>query len=136
MTVDWDALYAAALDARERAYAPYSRYRVGAALLGDDGRIFAGANVENASYGLCHCAERNALGTAVVAGTCRFVALVVVTASTPPAMPCGMCRQVLAEFPPSYPVRAYSLDGTFQETSVAELLPHAFGPASLDVAGR
>lgn len=131
MTIDWHALFSAACEARERAYAPYSNYWVGAALLTDDGRIVTGCNVENASYGLCHCAERNAVGTAVASGARSFSACVVVTQSTPPAMPCGMCRQVLAEFPPSFPIRAYAPDGTYVETSVAELLPMAFGPASL-----
>lgn len=132
MTIDWDRLFSAACAARENAYAPYSRYRVGAALLTSDGRVVGGANVENASYGLCHCAERNAIGTAVAEGVRRFEALVVVTQSSPPAMPCGMCRQVLSEFPPSFPVRAYALDGMFVETEVAALLPHAFGPGDLD----
>ncbi len=104
--VDWDALAAAALAARERAYAPYSRFAVGAALLLDaEGaaresapEIITGCNVENASYGLCLCAERNAITTAVALGRHRFRALAVATETSPPAPPCGMCLQFMAEF--------------------------------------
>ena len=124
--VDWEALEAAAHAAREGAYAPYSSYRVGAALLGEDGRIYAGANVENASYGLCLCAERAASAAAVNAGVRRFLGAVVVTQGPRAAAPCGMCRQVLAEIGPSFPVRCVSADGDRIDTSVAELLPHAF----------
>jgi cytidine deaminase len=131
MTIDWEALVLAATRAREAAYAPYSEYSVGASLLAADGRVFVGANVENASYGLCLCAERNAIGTAVVAGAREFRACVVVTASSPPAMPCGMCRQVLAEFPPSFVVRGYGPGDSYIESTTDALLPHAFGPASL-----
>lgn len=128
---DWLELYEAALDARSRAYAPYSNYLVGAALRTTDGTIHASANVENASYGLTICAERNAMTQAVVSGARRFEALVVVTSSVPAAMPCGACRQFLAEFPPSFPIRAYSTDGSHRSTSVRELLPDAFGPSDL-----
>lgn len=131
-TIEWDPLREAAEGARANAYAPYSRYAVGAALLATDGRVFVGANVENASYGLCSCAERNAVGTAVTAGAREFVAIVVVTASSPAAMPCGMCRQVLAEFAPGFSVRGYAPDGSFIESTTAMLLPHAFGPSSLE----
>ncbi|MBX3275067.1 MAG: cytidine deaminase [Sandaracinaceae bacterium] len=125
--IDWDALEAAALEVRERAYAPYSRYRVGAALLAEDGTIFRGANVENASYGLCLCAERAAVAAAVAAGATRFSAIVVATAGPAPAAPCGMCRQVLVEFAPSFPVRCVAASGGARlETDVASLQPHAF----------
>lgn len=129
--IDWDALLAAATEVRERAYAPYSKFLVGAALLADDGRVFVGANVENASYGLAQCAERSAIGAAIAAGAKRFLALVVITKSPTPASPCGMCRQVLSEFPPSFPVRVYTTSGALLETDVAALLPHAFGPGNL-----
>jgi len=128
---DWRRLFEAAKDARERAYAPYSNYLVGAALRAQSGEVHASANVENASYGLTICAERNAITKAVVAGVRTFAAMVVVTSSSPGAMPCGACRQFLAEFPPSFPVRAYSLDGAFRATSVSALLPDAFGPSDL-----
>jgi cytidine deaminase len=130
--IDWAGLEAAARAARENAYAPYSEYRVGAALLAEDGRVFAGCNVENASYGLCQCAERSAIGAAVAAGARRFVAIAVVTGGATPATPCGMCRQVLAEFPPRFPVRCVSIDGGVLETDTAALLPLGFGPSVLE----
>lgn len=130
--IDWAGLEASARAARDNAYAPYSQYRVGAALLAEDGRVFAGCNVENASYGLCQCAERSAIGAAVTAGARRFVAIAIVTGGATPATPCGMCRQVLAEFPPSFPVRCVSSDGGVVETDTAALLPHGFGPGVLE----
>lgn len=129
--IDWTALSGAASEARARAYAPYSGYSVGAALLAEDGRVFVGVNVENASYGLALCAERSAVGAAVSAGARRFRAIVVATGGPRAGSPCGMCRQVLAEFAPSFPVRCISDGGDHLETSVAELLPHAFDPSYL-----
>ncbi|MFO0694171.1 MAG: cytidine deaminase [Polyangiales bacterium] len=128
---DLDELVRRATEVREKAYAPYSHYHVGAALLAEDGRIFVGANVENASYGLCQCAERSAIGSAVAAGARRFLALAVVTQGDAPGTPCGMCRQVLAEFPPSFPIRCATTSGAVLDTDVASLLPHAFGPSHL-----
>jgi cytidine deaminase len=124
--IDWEGLRGAAAQARVHAHAPYSQFRVGAALLADDGRVFTGANVENASFGLCICAERTAIATAITAGTRHFRALAIVTDAHPPATPCGMCRQTLVEFPPPFPVRSYAPDGTFLERTVSELLPDAF----------
>lgn len=124
--IDWDRLVATATDARAHAHAPYSGFQVGAALLADDGRVFAGANVENASYGLAICAERAAVAAAVAAGARRFRALAIVTGADAPATPCGMCRQVLAEFPPSFAVRSYVLDGRYLERTVEQLLPDPF----------
>lgn len=124
--VDWEGLRQVAAAVRTHAHAPYSKFRVGAALMAEDGRVFRGANVENASYGLSVCAERSAVAAAVAGGARRFRALVIVTDATPPATPCGMCRQTLAEFPPSFPVRSYAPDGTHLERTVAALLPDAF----------
>jgi cytidine deaminase len=102
--IPWKALTAAASRVRDAAYAPYSEYQVGAALLAGDGRVFAGCNVENASYGLALCAERNAVAQAVAAGQRSFVALVVVTAGPEPGSPCGLCRQTLSEFAGDLPI--------------------------------
>lgn len=107
------------------AYAPYSGYRVGAALEGADGRVFVGCNVENASYGLTICAERAALVAAVAAGVRQFRRIVVVSDSDPPASPCGACRQMLAEFGPALLVEAVG-PAQAQRWVLSELLPDAF----------
>jgi cytidine deaminase len=96
--MDWEPLLAAAWEVREMAYAPYSKFQVGAAVLAADGRVFAGCNVENISYGLTNCAERVAIGAAVAAGARDFLAVAVVADTGVPISPCGACRQVLAEF--------------------------------------
>jgi cytidine deaminase len=124
-----DELLHDARAARTRAYAPYSRFLVGAVLLTRDGRRFHGCNVENAAYGLCNCAERTALFTAIAAG-CRpgeFAALAVV-ADTPDAVsPCGACRQVMAELcDQTMPVLLGNLGDQLRQTTVAELLPGSF----------
>lgn len=124
--MDWEPLLAAARAARERAYAPYSEYLVGAAVLTEDGTIVAGANVENGLPTLAACAERVAIATAVAAGHRRFRAVAVVTESSPPARPCGLCRQTMAEFARDLPVLCANLDGDRVETSLAALLPDAF----------
>jgi cytidine deaminase len=134
MSVDWKTLRDEALRVRSSAYAPYSKFSVGAALLGDDGRIFTGCNVENASYGLCICAERNAVFAAVAAGTRRFRAIAIVSSAQAPVTPCGACRQVLAEFAPSFEVHCYGEDGTEQHHTTASLLPHAFNEQALTKA--
>jgi cytidine deaminase len=125
-----DELVAMAAEVREKAHAPYSRYRVGAAVLTADGRVFTGCNVENASFGLSVCAERHAVASAVAAGCGEFVGLAVVTSSNPPAAPCGACRQVLAEFG-DFPLVLVNTDGDRLETTVADLLPRSFGPKAL-----
>jgi cytidine deaminase len=125
----FDDLLALARNARERAYAPYSNFLVGAALLTRDGRRFSGCNVENASYGLCNCAERTALFNAVAAG-CRpgdFAALAVIADTDNPVSPCGACRQVMSELcDDAMPVLLANLHGDTQQTSVAALLPGSF----------
>lgn len=126
MNIDWPVLREHARQAAQAAYAPYSRFSVGAALLTDDGRIFRGCNVENASFGLTICAERNAVFAAVAQGVRRFSALAVITSSEHPVSPCGACRQVLHEFRPSYELRCYGQSGAELITTVADLLPHAF----------
>ena len=123
--IDWSALRSVAEQARERAYAPYSQYRVGAALLDAEGHIHAGANVENASYGLCLCAERSAFGRAISDGVRSFRAIFVLTQGEAPGTPCGMCRQVLAELAPGIPVRCETVGGARLDTHVAALLPFA-----------
>ena len=124
-----DVLLAMAREAREQAYAPYSRFLVGAALVTKDGRRFSGCNVENASYGLCLCAERTALFGAVAAG-CRpgdFEALAVIGDTPDPISPCGACRQVMAELcDGEMPVWLGNLHGAVQETTVKTLLPGSF----------
>jgi cytidine deaminase len=120
-------LVEAAQKVRAHAYAPYSNYRVGAAVRGGSGRIYAGANVENASYGLALCAERSAVAAAVAAGETGVTEVAVITASSPPAAPCGMCRQVLAEFAPdALPIVLVNDAGERQDTTLGALLPHAF----------
>jgi cytidine deaminase len=126
-----DELVAAAREARARAYAPYSGFHVGAALLAGD-RIFAATNVENASYPLSVCAERNAVAAAVAAGVSSFNAIAVVSDSNTPTPPCGGCRQVLFEFGNGLAVIAESSDGSDRAYwALADLLPNAFGPADL-----
>ena len=124
--MDWEPLVAAARAARERAYAPYSRYLVGAAVVTADGTIFAGANVENGLPTLAACAERVAIATAVAAGHRDFRAVAVVTESSPPARPCGLCRQMMAEFVRDVPILCTNPEGERVETSLAALLPDAF----------
>ena len=130
-----DELVAAARAARERAYAPYSGYRVGAALLAEDGTVVTGANVENASYGSSMCAERVAVVAAVAAGHRRFTAIAVTVGGGEPARPCGACRQVLYEFPagPDLEVICASEDGgRLLLFKLEALLPNAFTPRQLE----
>ncbi len=122
-----EALLFAARDAREKAYAPYSHFMVGAALDTGEGHVFLGCNVENASYGLTMCAERVAIGAAVTAGYRDFTTIAVAGPDGVVTSPCGACRQVLAEFNPNMTVVFTTPDGP-ATTTVAELLPHSFGP--------
>ena len=124
-----ELLHLAAL-ARQSAYVPYSHFAVGAAVRAEDGRIFTGCNVENASYGLTICAERNAVAHAVAEGARRFDAIAVVTENG--VTPCGACRQVLAEFGPQMKVIVADAHGDRRIYTLRELLPDAFTPDQLD----
>jgi cytidine deaminase len=121
-----------AIQAREYAYAPYSGYKVGAALLGKSRRIYTGCNVENASYGAAICAERVAAVKAISEGEREFVMLAVVVDSAKPASPCGICRQFLYEFSPDLKLVLANLRGQAVERTLTQYLPDAFGPNRLD----
>jgi cytidine deaminase len=125
-----EELIARALLAREFAYAPYSDYPVGAALLTSSGRVYLGANIENAAYSLTICAERVAVFKAITEGEADFSAIAVVTSNG--GSPCGSCRQVLREFAPNIPVYIGDQAGNYRETTVAQLLPDSFGPEFLE----
>ncbi|HSH38941.1 MAG TPA: cytidine deaminase [Chthoniobacterales bacterium] len=112
-----------AADARLKAYAPYSNFKVGAALRAATGEIFTGGNVENVSYGLTICAERVAVGSAVQAGVSEFDGLAIVTDSAEPVVPCGACRQVLAEFCPDLPIVSRTVSGLTAEFALSTLFP-------------
>ncbi len=112
-----------AIEVAGRAYAPYSRFHVGAVLVGKDGRIFAGCNVENISFGLTICAERNAVFAAVAAGCREFERIIIVADTAVPASPCGACRQVLAEFNPDLEVLLANFRGLSETFRLSELLP-------------
>ncbi|KIK70447.1 hypothetical protein GYMLUDRAFT_32463 [Collybiopsis luxurians FD-317 M1] len=136
------ALIAAVFEAKEFSYSPYSKFRVGAALLASDGTIIKGANIENASYGGTICAERTAIVKAASEGKRSFAALAVVTDVKSAISPCGLCRQVIREFcaqnmpillvPADYP-QPDSEKGGIKETSIGELLPDSFGPEHLEL---
>jgi len=129
---DWsrEELISQAVQAREHAYAPYSGYRVGAALLGKSGRVYTGCNVENAVYPLVICAERVAVVKAVSEREQEFVALAVVTENG--GAPCGSCRQTLREFGADIVVLIADATGAYRETTIAELLPDSFSAADLN----
>lgn len=112
-----------ASSARLRAYAPYSKFLVGAALRSESGRIFPGCNVENVSFGLTMCAERVCVGMALEQGESRFESITIVAESSAPIVPCGACRQVLAEFSPAMKVVSWTLTGKIAEFTLRELLP-------------
>lgn len=113
--------------ARQHAYSPYSKFAVGAAVLAEDGTIYTGCNIENASYGLTNCAERTAIFKAVSEGVTKFQAITVIADTEGPCSPCGACRQVIAEFcTQQMPVILANMNGDIQKTTVGELLPGAF----------
>ena len=125
-------LIASARDCLGRAYAPYSKFPVAAAVLDEDGRVFTGVNVENASYGLTMCAERVAIFTAVAAGAKKLRALALTSKNGGTLMPCGACRQVMAElFEPTAPVYSDTGKDRYKTTSLRDLLPKAFGADDL-----
>ena len=125
MQFDTEILIRKATEARALAYAKYSQFAVGAALLSVDGTIFVGCNVENLSFGLTQCAERTALCSAVAAGRREFVRIVIIADSKEPVSPCGACRQVLAEFAPDLAVFCVNLQGDRFESTLTQLLPRA-----------
>lgn len=134
MTID--RLVAAAFAAREHAFAPYSHFRVGAALEAPNGTIVAGCNVESASFGLTMCAERVAIFRGVSEGLRSFVRVAVVTDTPTPTHPCGACRQLLWEFAPEAEVLLANLSGNVIKCSVRELLPHGFDGSMLGRGGK
>ena len=121
----------AAMRARKNTYAPYSKFKVGAAIETIDGRIFTGCNIENASYGLAICAERVAVFKAVSEGVKKFKRIAIVTGAKKPTPPCGMCRQVLFEFNPNLEIIIANTNGKVIKTKLSKLFPHAFGPKNL-----
>jgi cytidine deaminase len=123
--MDFTSLLQEARAVRDVAYAPYSRFAVGAALRGRSGRVFTGCNVENLSFGLTSCAERNAVFAAVASGEREFEAIAIIADSKSPVTPCGACRQVLAEFAPDLPICCSNLEGQVFEATLRELLPRA-----------
>ena len=129
--LDIEELATCAHEAMGRAYAPYSKFRVGAALETQDGKVFGGCNVENASYPVTVCAERVALGAAVVAGATRFRRILICSSGADPITPCGMCRQALAEFGVHLEVICEGMSGVRQSWALSELLPGHFGPEEL-----
>ncbi len=130
--INWALLAEQAKNAAAQAYAPYSRFPVGVAILASSGRIYTGCNVENASYGGTTCAERNAIAAAVVAGERQFTALIVYTPQEKLTPPCGICRQVIAEFfTPDSPVASCNHLGQQQSWTLQQLLPDAFTPTYL-----
>jgi cytidine deaminase len=125
--MDWQPLIDAALEVRNKAYAPFSGFKVGAAVKTRDGVIHSGCNVENRSFGATICAERFAVGSAVASGALSLVGVVVVTDANPPSPPCGPCLQVLAEFADEHlPILLVNLKGERLERRLSEFLPHPF----------
>lgn len=126
-----------AKEGREKAYVPYSKFKVGAALLTADGKVYKGCNIENSGYSMTNCAERTAMFKAISEGERDFAAIAIVADTEGPCSPCGACRQVISEFcAPNMPVYLTNMKGDVQETTVNELLPGAFSPEDLMNAGK
>lgn len=126
-----EELIARAAAVRDRAYAPYSRFQVGAALLGTDGQVYVGCNVESAAFGAGLCAERAAIAQAVAAGCRQFVQAAVISSKDAVCTPCGICRQMLYECSPQMEILCCRRDGTYESHTAAALLPHGFGADSM-----
>jgi len=135
--MDMEKLIVESKKARDKAYVPYSKFPVGAALVAEDGTVYHGCNIENSAYSMTNCAERTAFFKAVSEGVHTFKALAVVGDTEGPISPCGACRQVIAEFcEGSMPVYLTNLKGDVLETTVAELLPGAFSKEDLSYAAK
>ncbi|ERI09913.1 cytidine deaminase [Aneurinibacillus aneurinilyticus] len=131
--MDNQALLKEAMKARQKAYTPYSQFKVGAALLTKEGKVYHGCNVENAAYSLCNCAERTALFAAYAQGDLEYKRLAIVADTPGPCSPCGACRQVISELcPPQMEVVMSNLTGDTKIMTVAELLPGAFNQEDLN----
>ncbi|MEG0471917.1 MAG: cytidine deaminase [Solibacillus sp.] len=135
--MNMDQLIAQSKVARENAYVPYSKFKVGAALLTEDGTVYHGCNIENASYSMTNCAERTAFFKAVSEGVTKFTAIAIVADTPGPVSPCGACRQVMAEFcSQTMPVYLTNLNGDVQQTTVGDLLPGAFTSEDMENAAK
>ena len=132
-SLEIQSLIAEANKARDKAYVPYSKFQVGAALLANDGTVYHGCNIENAAYSMTNCAERTAIFKAYSEGVTQFKALVVVADTKRPVPPCGACRQVISELcPKDMKIYLTNLQGDVAELTVEELLPGAFSPSDLN----
>ena len=131
MKEEFEKLVKEAEKARKRAYTPYSKFKVGAAILSADGKIFTGCNIENASFGMSVCAERVAIFKAISEGSTKFEAIAVVGDTDKPCSPCGACRQVISEFGEDIPLIMANLKGDIKIKKIGELLPEAFGKRDL-----
>ncbi|MFS0635839.1 cytidine deaminase [Mesobacillus foraminis] len=130
--MDIKMLIQEARKAMEKAYVPYSKFQVGAALLTEDGKVYQGCNIENAAYSMCNCAERTAIFSAYAQGDRKFKGLAVIADTDRPVSPCGACRQVISELCPNdMKVVLTNLNGDIKEITVEELLPGAFSPEDL-----
>ncbi len=126
MSLSNEDLIVRARHAQQNAYAPYSQFKVGAAIVTEDGQVFTGCNVENSTFGATSCAERNAVYCAICAGAQVFTKIVIVTDSEEPVMPCGICRQVLYEFNPDIEIIAVNASGKKDRVRLSEILPKGF----------